>query len=208
MAPKLKNIRVNEVSLVDRPANKGAKVVLMKRDDEGNKMKNYPWMDPREDAVDKPDDSAIALAHAKKIGDQWRRLRHHLMKSESGDGMSKVEIGQKMMDALDVAALEIRKREPNLTPEQAFSKAYSDPANRSIVKAERWANGFRDLPVEQEEPIEISKAEAMSQLNAKAAELRESHPELSEAQAFSKVFTANPALARAERIASRRLLGV
>jgi hypothetical protein len=38
---RLKNIKVDEVSLVDRPANKGARVVLLKRADEGEKMSNY-----------------------------------------------------------------------------------------------------------------------------------------------------------------------
>ena len=46
----------------------------------------------------------------------------------------------------------------------------------------------------------------MSSLNAKAAELRKSHPELTEAQAFAKVYTdpANAELAKAERRASGR----
>ena len=48
----------------------------------------------------------------------------------------------------------------------------------------------------------------MSQLNAKASDLRKSHPELTEAQAFAKVYAGNPDLARAERRASRQLLGV
>ena len=49
---------------------------------------------------------------------------------------------------------------------------------------------------------------ALDALKAKAAELRKAHPELSESQAFAKVYTdpANRALAAAERSASRPAL--
>jgi hypothetical protein len=47
-----------------------------------------------------------------------------------GDALSKLE----------QLGAEVRKRNPQLTKAQAFSKAYSDPANVELVKAERRAN--------------------------------------------------------------------
>jgi len=110
------------------------------------------------------------------------------------------------MGLIQHKAEELRKREPSLSREP---KIYCDPANRDLRAAERWANGHYEFPLEEEAPAAITKAEAMSRLNAKAAELCKSNPNLTEAQAFSKVFTdpRNRELALAERAASRALLG-
>jgi hypothetical protein len=43
------------------------------------------------------------------------------------------------LDELNARAAELRKADPSLTPEQAFSKAYLDPRNRELAKAERSA---------------------------------------------------------------------
>jgi hypothetical protein len=43
-------------------------------------------------------------------------------------------------DVIAAAAAELRKVMPTLTFEQAYAKAYSDPANREIAKAERTAS--------------------------------------------------------------------
>lgn len=95
---------------------------------------------------------------------------------------------------------------------QAFAKVYTDPANIDLRRAEREANGFVHYDVEQEvSPISdpaIAKSDAMSKLNAKAAELRKSNPALTEAASFAKAFALNPDLAKAERRASRALLGI
>jgi hypothetical protein len=48
---------------------------------------------------------------------------------------------------------------------------------------------------------------ALDQLNAKAEELRNMHPELSPEQAFSRVYKMNPELAKAERSAARAAIG-
>ena len=44
------------------------------------------------------------------------------------------------MDALNAKAAELRKANPELTQDQAFARAYSDPANRALAKAERRKN--------------------------------------------------------------------
>jgi hypothetical protein len=49
------------------------------------------------------------------------------------------------IDALDeiaAKARELRKRDPSLSSEQAFAKAYTDPANRDLAKRERKQHGF------------------------------------------------------------------
>jgi hypothetical protein len=55
------------------------------------------------------------------------------------------ENGEENSDALDEItekAKALRRRDPTLTAEQAFAKAYSDPANRELAKRERRQNGF------------------------------------------------------------------
>ena len=46
------------------------------------------------------------------------------------------------VEEIAAKARELRRRDPTLTAEQAFAKAYSDPANRELAKRERRQNGF------------------------------------------------------------------
>jgi hypothetical protein len=50
-----------------------------------------------------------------------------------------------VMDKLNLLAEDLRKREPSLTREQAFTKVYTAP--EKLRKAERNANGFVEYPV-------------------------------------------------------------
>jgi hypothetical protein len=43
------------------------------------------------------------------------------------------------MASLEKLAAEMRERHPFLTPEQAFARVYSDPANHHLATAERAA---------------------------------------------------------------------
>jgi hypothetical protein len=55
------------------------------------------------------------------------------------------ENGEENSDALDEItekAKALRRRDPTLTAEQAFAKAYTDPANRDLAKRERKQHGF------------------------------------------------------------------
>ena len=49
-------------------------------------------------------------------------------------------IGALALFALECKAAEIRKANPDLSAAQAFSRAYTDPANREAAKAERRGN--------------------------------------------------------------------
>ena len=152
----------------------------------------------------------IALDRAQRVGREYLALRRSLMMKNEGNQMDDLiqKNGKIAEKILELEAKELRKLHPHLTEAQAFAKVYSDPANVDLRKAERQANGFVRYDVEHDDlPVEISKAEAMSALTAKAKELRKSQPELTEAQAFTKVYKANPDLANAERRASRALFG-
>jgi hypothetical protein len=46
------------------------------------------------------------------------------------------------LDEIAEKAKALRRRDPTLTAEQAFAKAYTDPANRDLAKRERRQNGF------------------------------------------------------------------
>ena len=54
-------------------------------------------------------------------------------------GSSHSEAGD-AIDAIKAKAAELRKSNPNLTEDQAFAKAYTDPANRKLAAEERRAN--------------------------------------------------------------------
>jgi hypothetical protein len=184
-----------------------------------------------------------------------------------------VDVGELAMFVLECAANNIRKANPSLSEAQAFSKAYTDPANHEAMKAERQASRARlvaGYAVAQTEPeilsdvlndadikrlivrerrrfpfldgeqllavveasdemkahraavrqaqaagrragssLEVAKRardDAMSELQAKAAELRKVMPSLTQEGAFAKAYRLYPDLAASERAASRSVL--
>ena len=109
-------------------------------------------------------------------------------------------------DHLEGKAEALRKVNPSLTREQAFARAYTDRANAEIAKIERAASqrairGTGGLLIHRRqhgEALAVAKRDnALDALKVKAAELRKAEPELSESQAFAKVYEdpANRALA-------------
>jgi hypothetical protein len=115
----------------------------------------------------------------------------------------------------ELLAKELRKKDPSLTPEQAFAKVYTDPANIEIRKAER-GGAMRNLakalpPVARTEPVVTFGNEVdtgLAALQKLAAEFRRDNPFLTPEQAFARVYQdpANRALASSERAASRERL--
>ena len=123
--------------------------------------------------------------------------------------------------ALAMAVLEgkaevLRKVNPSLTREQAFSRATKIRLNAEIAKIERAANEARFVEQAtsqsgdniEKRALIATRDSALGALKAKAAELRKAKPELSELQAFAKVYEdpANRALAAAERQSAREAL--
>jgi ribosomal protein L20A (L18A) len=107
-----------------------------------------------------------------------------------------------------------RKQWPRSSKNEIFERAFSDPRNATIVARlyqRPTPTSIYPMPNEwlagdgsQDTKADRSEATAYDELMRKAEEYRSAHPELSEAQAFEKVFTApaNRELAKRERIES------
>jgi hypothetical protein len=105
-----------------------------------------------------------------------------------------------------------RKQYPRSSENEIFERAFSDPRNATIVARlyqRPLPSSIYPMPREwmQGEGSQHAKSDrgsAYNELMEKASEYRNAHPELSEAQAFEKVFTApaNRELAKRERIES------
>lgn len=73
----------------------------------------------------------------KMLGQANAALENSEAFSEFGSSVSKTGDAN---DQLKAKAAELRKADPKLTPEQAFAKAYEDPANVDLVRQERREN--------------------------------------------------------------------
>ena len=230
----MRRFALKEISGVDRPAQQGARVVIMKRDDPSA----TPMSDRLADRIDDfkriyprlSDEDHYAMAwsglslsdrakvrdeesgaHQERIAEE-ERSRARSMRNEDLS-MKNIDTGALAMIALEGAAEALRKSNPSLTREQAFSRVYQDPANRIAAMAERQAarQRFAEHAASSytgdnlEKRVLVTQRDAaLDALKAKAAELRKANPELTELQAFAKVYgdPANRALAAAERSAS------
>jgi hypothetical protein len=112
---------------------------------------------------------------------------------------------------VELATEDAQKRFPDKTPAAAFAKLFTDGGADSltlrkahaVVKASHAEQMFGPtFPARAK--ADRSEGRAYNELLAKAEELRKVRPELSEAQAFAKVFSdpANIELAKRERIES------
>jgi len=81
--------------------------------------------------------SRVASSHAAR---RDRREFHAELEAAHDDETASLTARDDAMDALTAKAAELRRGDPSLTAEMAFSKAYSDPANRKLAARERRAN--------------------------------------------------------------------
>jgi hypothetical protein len=98
------------------------------------------------------------------------------------------------------------ERHPGLSASAAFAKVYADQGDEgrvlreavNVAKVSQWLAAGSTVPAKA---ADRGSNSAYGELMRKAAELRNARPELSEAQAFAKVFSdpANIALAKRER---------
>jgi hypothetical protein len=116
-----------------------------------------------------------------------------------------------------LVALAERQRRDGETASAAFMRIYLDPANRHLAEAERAAARPRPTTIfpmpgsappgryayAKSDPVPTADS-AYAELMAKAAEYQKAHPELTQAQAFEKVYTnpANKDISRRERVES------
>jgi hypothetical protein len=97
------------------------------------------------------------------------------------------------------------KKFPDKTPDAAFARMFTDNSSDGLV----LRRAHRVVRAEQLYGPTVKAADrgsnsAYGELQARAAEYRKAHPELSEAQAFERVYSdrSNIALAKRERIES------
>jgi hypothetical protein len=100
-------------------------------------QKAYPGLRP---------DQAFAKAYTAPAGELMRRA---VQATKEAQFVSKVAVGRPLSgggatltayDELMAKADELRKRDPSLRQDQAFTKVYTDPANREIAGRERREN--------------------------------------------------------------------
>lgn len=123
-----------------------------------------------------------------------------------------VDVAALAMAALQGAGAAIRKAHPELSEQQAFARAcerHPDVLNierhASLMKLAKGSSA-QDVRSPQVEALVEKRDDALLEMRKRAADLRKIRPELSEQQAFAKVYSAYPALAARERQASRELL--
>ena len=106
-------------------------------------------------------------------------------------------------------------RFPELTPEQAFAKAYGDARSSGearafwdateTLKQAAFTSDHVDDEDEEDDDEENGQengqenSDALDELQVKAAVLRKRDPSLTSAQAFTKAYEQNPELAKRER---------
>ena len=129
--------------------------------------------------------------------------------------MKNVDTGALAMIALEGAAEALRKSNPSLTREQAFSRVYQDPAYRVAAEAERQAahQRFTEQAASpyagesMEKRMLVGKRDAAyAALQVKGEELRRADPLLTREGAVAKATHLYPDLAARERQASRAAL--
>ena len=214
----LRKFNIDEISIVDRPAQLDAMALILKCDrgpeeEEMNEEIDFNKLDVAQ--------LARALVASGKMPNNLRRL---LMDEIEGLAAKRVETTMDDTDysqvdlqglahvACELLAEEFRKADQTLTIEQAYSKAYE--SNLEIRKADRAGavlNFQKYSGVARTEPIVEygnSNNTGLAALEKLAAEFRRDNPFLTAEQAFARVYEdpANFELATAERAASRERL--
>lgn len=93
-----------------------------------------------------------------------------------------------VLELMNIAAMQIRKAEPKLTKEQAFTRYVDTPAGADMYSIYKRVPAQNVVPLHQ--PIrKIATASATAELQAKGEEQRKREPRLTSAQAFARVAT-------------------
>jgi hypothetical protein len=220
----LRQFKIREISGVDRPAQAHATVAIMKRDDEMdqdgfNAHGNGPVHDRLRALFDNFVRGRPHLSNEQNFAAAWNMLslseRNQIRAEETGEAARlrspatigkaeamNIDTGALAMLALEGAATAIRKREPHLTREQCFSKAYLDPENREAVKAERQASRERlsVIPVARTAPTILNEL-SDDEIHALVDEIRRDNPFVSDAELVRMI--ADSAEARQARASFR-----
>jgi hypothetical protein len=195
-ARRLKNLKISEVSSVDRGAGETCTVVLSKRDDGTQAAIEKGFNALHESIASIIDDDGLvdkseALAMTmEQAHDYFQSFGVDIGKADDDD-IIEFEKGYDPMSAYDALmqkAVALQKAEPKLSRHQAFAKCYADPANKHLADADRVQRRSRH----------VQKA-ADDRLVERAAELRKANPHISMDDAIDRVRKRNPELVEAWR---------
>jgi hypothetical protein len=175
-ARRLKNLKINEVSSVDRGAGEGVRVMLSKRDTDNDLTRAFKALHTScQSILDDPtlsaDEQQDALATTMDQAHSFFGENFNIGKADDDDtDIEPVTKGHTMSayDALMAKAVQLCKANPGLSRHQAFAKAYSDPANRALADADRVQRRSRHVHKDAED-----------RLTERAAELRKQNPHVS-----------------------------
>ena len=201
----LRRLLVKEISAVDRPAQVHAKVLIMKRDGGADMESLQALLESvasifGDDELSVDEREAMLRQTFEQYNDFTGRDGLADIAAAGGGDFTKTEKGTKQMQnidrgalamlALEGAAEALRKANPELTKEQAFAKAYTDPANREAMKAEREASRARlsGFNIARTEP-EIVDPDDDAEIKRLVDEERRSNPYLTNEQLFSRVYS-------------------
>jgi hypothetical protein len=204
---RLRNLRIQEVSSVDRGAGEGVRVMLHKRhaDCQEDITKGFNALHESVASIieddgpfDKAEALAVTMAQAEDYFDKLLDPQDDdqaVIDEDDADypaeqGGDQAKGKGKPMTAyarLQAKAAELRKADPKLTEHQAFAKVYVDKANAEIVNAER-----------AERRGGMRKMDAADRIVARAAAIRE-HRNVSQDEAISLAKAANVQLVQAYR---------
>jgi hypothetical protein len=195
-ARRLKNLKISEVSSVDRAAGEGCTVALHKRDDGTQAAVEKAFTALYESCASILDDDGLVDKHealAETMGQAHDYFADNFgeVGKADDDDVIEFEKGHSPMSAYDqlmAKAVQLQKAEPKLSRHQAFAKAYSDPANKHLADADRVQRRSRY----------VHKA-ADDRLVERAAELRKANPHISMDDAIDRVKKRNPELVTAWR---------
>lgn len=205
----LTNLRIDEVSSVDRGAGEGVRVVLMKRRTGPDYRAIFKMNGPADDITKTSTTQKEKVMNTKieglrDVAKQFgvTHLAKIIVDAGSAHGMPELEFFRLMQ-----AEASTTKRAGE-TDAQAFDRYFSAPGNVTLRKAHAITKSapasVQPMQVGGADAVDVDtdRSAAMEQLNKLAEEQRGRAPWMSTAQAFAKVFEdpANAALAnRAHR---------
>jgi hypothetical protein len=200
-ARRLKNLKISEVSSVDRGAGENCTIVLSKRDDTNPDVARVfkALHASCQSIIDDPTlnlgEQQDALAETMGQAHDYFSENFNFCKADADD-IVEIEKGHTPMSAYDelmAKAVEICKANPKLSRHQAFAKAYSDPANRDLANADR---------IQRRSNNSVQK-DAGDRLAMAAVRVRQSR-DVTPQEAIDRARAANPDLVKAFRHETRK----
>jgi hypothetical protein len=175
---ELKDLILDEVSAVDRPANDGARVLLLKSRGGERLWSGEGCREPEYEMVGRSE-SGVNL---------WRKRAEGTSKHESEED-SLAKIAKAKHDANDLIEKLAAAEFPRETKAAAVAKFLETDAGRDLYSLYRAADSARDAGVS------FGKLAANLVLETKAAAIRKANPKMSPEAAYVEAMSQNPDVA-------------